>query len=117
MVDQKKQVAALVADINAAQHVSRADADTLAQKHGLSARVVIAKAAAAGKYARDEKKSGLRQRNSGGVQIQEPSRDEQYGVLQPAANLAGGCFNWWLWLILIGLVVAVFVVLKDMITG
>ncbi len=117
MVDHKKQVAALVADVNAAKHISRADADALAEKHGLSTRVVIAKAAAAGKYARDETKSGLRQRTSGGIQIQGPGRDEQYGVLQPAANLAGGCLNWWLWLILIGLVVAAFVVLKDMITG
>lgn len=39
--------------------------------------------------------------------------DNQYGVLQPIANLAGGCFTAWQWVILIFLLVLIVVAVKS----
>jgi hypothetical protein len=39
------------------------------------------------------------------VTFAEP--DNQYGVLQGAANLAGGCVTWWMWAIMLFLVAAI----------
>lgn len=92
--EREKQSAALVADIKRASVIRPADAEALATKHGKSVRVVIARAAAAGKYRKD------------GDNTPTAAAEPQYGVLQPAANLGAGCLTTWLWLVVIVLVIA-----------
>lgn len=42
-----------------------------------------------------------------------PTPDDQYGVLQPAANLAAGCLSLWQWVFLIFLVALIIVAVKS----
>lgn len=103
-------------EVDAASHINRKDADILAERYGVTSRVVIAKAAAAGKYDAKLEPSGLPQPGIAGRVTHSRKRGEasQYGVLQPAANLGAGCLQQWLWLIVIGAVlVAVAVVVQQ----
>lgn len=101
-----EQRAALVKELNSRfRHTGLNSKSTkeLCAKYGRSERSIIAAAAAQGI-------------NIGGPpdRVTAQARDTQYGVLQPAANIFGGCVNIWLWAIVIFLLVGVIVVVKSL---
>lgn len=84
----------------------------LATKYGLTERSVIMrllKGGIATEYAESVKARAAASPSP--APVLTPTRENQYGVLQPAANLLGGCVNLWLWVILLfvlAVIVAVF---------
>jgi hypothetical protein len=84
-------------------YLDSASVKELSAKYNRSERAVIAAAAAQGISI------------GGPPNANETSTNvSQYGVLQPAANILGGCVNMWLWVILVFLVVGIFVVVKSL---
>lgn len=105
--DHKIRMSALQDDIKRMAVVTPADCTALAKRHGTTSRVVVAKAAAFGNYSKD----GTPPSRLGSNQ------PDQYGVLQPAANLGAGCLSSWLWLVVIVAVIAGVVALWQTLFG
>lgn len=115
---EKPEITALKRDLAQMDSVDREEIDQLAEKHGLTWKAVTAVAIRLGKFDVD---THLKVRAVETAELERnviarreeakatPPRDTQYGVLQPAANVASGCFSLWMWLIIVFVVIAAFV--------